>query len=464
MSKKKKAKVVSIKQAYQSPENYIKTQARSLPIEECVVSENWQETGICNIIVARRHKTGNLTLGIYMVDLYCLGMKDAHYKFNIDQDDYDYLKENYADFERCDYVLAHNIIYGAVAFAEDYGFKPHKDFAIAQFILEEDDDNVELMELEFGFEGIPFYIKGPNDSAAKINQIKSTLLRTAGEGNFNILEDDDGFDEDDDDGGYRTPEDFAAMLENINNLYDQYVQTKEAEEKLEKSTIGKAYQLVGQPVESVYRKFDSAGQEEHYNKLLDMVSDGQRDSAIDELKKAIVQYPQKAQFYNLLQSTYMLNGQGDKSDTMIVEMYERFPGYLFALVNYINLLLEEGKLDEVPAVLDGKADLNDWYPDRNLFNIHEAAIFYATMCRYFIMMDDIDSADLYMYPILKDKLYNVQGQSLARTVMLEIGEAKMEKIKIRSPLWETQYFASLQDDTHREAGRTNTNITNFWEL
>jgi hypothetical protein len=429
MSKKKKAKVVSIKQTFQSPENYIKTQARSLPIEECLISWDWQDMGICNIIVARRHKTGNLTLGIYLVDLYCLGVKDAHYQFNIDQEDYEDIKDSYGHLENCEYVLAHNIIYGAIAFAEDYGFKPHKDFAIAQFILEEDDDNVELMELEFGLEGMPFYVEGPNDSAAKINQIKGTLLRTAGEGNFKVLEDTDEFDGDDEDEGYRTPEDFAEMLENINTLYDQYVRTKEREEKLEKSTIGKVYQLVEQPVESVYRKFDSDEQEEHYDRLVDMVSEGQRDSAINELKKAIVKYPQKAQFYNLLQTTYLLNGQGDDSDAMIVEMYKRFPGYLFALVNYINLLLEEDKLEEVPDVLNGKIDLNDWYPERGLFNKHEAAIFYATMCRYFILINDIDSADLYMYPILKDKLFNVQGQSLVRTVMLEIGEAKMEKIK-----------------------------------
>src|ERR1700722_11860329 len=157
MSKKKKGKVVPLKPANQSPENYIKTQARQLPVIECWITREWQSNGISNIIVARGHKNGNVTAGIYLVDTYCLGVKDAGYEFNLPPADYKYLKNHAGDIEACEYVLAHNIIYGAIAFAEDYGFKPHKDFAIAQHILEEDDDDVELMELEFGFEGEPYY-------------------------------------------------------------------------------------------------------------------------------------------------------------------------------------------------------------------------------------------------------------------------------------------------------------------
>src|SRR5476651_1816007 len=134
MSKNKKGKVVSLKPAQLSPVNYIKTQARSLPIFECLISEDWESQGICNIIVSRRHKTGNFTVGIYLVDLYCLGVKNAMYEFNIDPEEYEYLTENSGDLEECEYVLAHNIIYGAIEFADDFGFQPHKDFAIAKFI------------------------------------------------------------------------------------------------------------------------------------------------------------------------------------------------------------------------------------------------------------------------------------------------------------------------------------------
>jgi hypothetical protein len=272
-----------------------------------------------------------------------------------------------------------------------------------------------------------FMCRAPIDTPAKINQIKNTLLRTAGEGNFKVLEGLDGDDFDEDDTVY----DFVNTLNGVNSLYDEFIQTKEAKEMLRKSTIGNAYELVEQPVESFYRKFDYDEQEEHYDQLLDLVNEKQWENAVIGLLEAIVLYPDKAQFYNLLQSAYLLSDQGDKSDKMVVEMYERFPHYLFAMVNYINMLLEDERENEMELVLDGKADLNDWYPERKQFRLHEAAIFYATLCRYYIIMDDISSADLYMYPILKNKLFDVPGQSLVKTVMIEIGEAKMEKIKSR---------------------------------
>lgn len=448
MSKKKKTKVVPIKQVFQSPENYIKTQARSLPIEECVINEDWEDTGMCNIIVARRHKTGNLTLGVYLVDLYCLGVKDAHYKFNIDEDDYDYLKNSYANLESCDYVLAHNIIYGAIAFAEDYGLKPHKDFAIAQFILEEDDDNVELMELEFGLDGVPFYVKGPNDDAAKISQIKNTLLRTAGEGNFKVLEDIDDFDLDlvEDDDNWPEDDDYEEELSDeqedilndllftvkpVNKAYEKAVRNAEGNEMLKKSTIGKGYRLTENPVENQYDLFVDATEQTVYEELMALFEDTEFDQAIPGLKKAIATYPDSPRFYNLLQACYFFNEEKDKSHDLSLEMYKKFPDYIFALIPYVNLLIDENKAEEALSIFKGHTDLNELYPGREQFNRHEAAIYFATMCRCFVALDNIDAADLYMNAIFKKDLQHVPNQTLVNKALMELCGAKIEKIKLK---------------------------------
>jgi hypothetical protein len=150
-----------------SPEKYIRTRARTLPIGECWVNDNWQEAGMANIIVARKHVTGNLTLGIYLVDTFALGVKNTFFRFNIRKEDYNELvagfKENFRDtngseYVRTEYAEVHNIIYGANAFAEDNDFKPCEDFELTQYILEEDDDRIELIEYEFGKDGKPFLI------------------------------------------------------------------------------------------------------------------------------------------------------------------------------------------------------------------------------------------------------------------------------------------------------------------
>lgn len=65
-----------------SPENYIKTRASTLPLDQCFVNVEWKETGMANIIVTRKHTNGNLTFGVYFVDMYALGTKNTFFNFN----------------------------------------------------------------------------------------------------------------------------------------------------------------------------------------------------------------------------------------------------------------------------------------------------------------------------------------------------------------------------------------------
>ena len=154
-----------------SPENYIWQKARTLPIYECLVNKDWKENGIASIVLTRNHINGNITTCFYFVDLFCLGIKETHYSFNIPNDEYHEMVDNFylSDKIRISYPLAHNIIFAAIEFAEEYGFKPHKDFtSITRFMLEEDADDIELIEIECGKEGKPFFISGINDSQQKI--------------------------------------------------------------------------------------------------------------------------------------------------------------------------------------------------------------------------------------------------------------------------------------------------------
>jgi hypothetical protein len=223
MANKKKAKKKPTAQAQQqmSPKNYILTgRARKLPIAECWISADWQKAGICSIVVARKHATGNMTFGIYLVDTFCLGLKNSNPVFNKLEYEYEDLLDKIFDphiagKEAIDYALAHNIIYGAIAYAEDLGFKPQKDWALSQMILEDDTEDIELIEVEFGKDGKPLFMNGPYDNVQKV---LNTLKQSVGEGNYHYLiqiedpadfglkaddfelyedEDDDEFDDDD---------------------------------------------------------------------------------------------------------------------------------------------------------------------------------------------------------------------------------------------------------------------------
>jgi hypothetical protein len=217
MTKKNKGKVIQML----SPENYIRQKARTLPIYECRINDDWEETSLGNLIVARKHTNGNITAGMYLVDLKCLGIKNATFWFNIYENEYlEILDKASQSMEliKISYTLAHNIVYSGIEFAEEYGFKPHKDFNVAQFILDEDTEDIELIDVECGINGKPAYIRGPLDTDTKAAQVIAQLEKVAGPGNYTLIENLEDWDElDDDDQNSDVTFQFKVQLNNIKN-------------------------------------------------------------------------------------------------------------------------------------------------------------------------------------------------------------------------------------------------------
>jgi len=162
-----------------SPENYIRQKARNLPVYECYINSDWQKMKSVEIVISRIHANGNLTAGAYMVDLLCLGVKDTLYLFNAPKEEYEDMLETLSenlDMIKTDYVLVHNIIFAANEFAAELGFKPHKDFtSITQYLLEEDTDDIELIEIECGHKGRPLFVKTENTPEAQASRIIKQL-------------------------------------------------------------------------------------------------------------------------------------------------------------------------------------------------------------------------------------------------------------------------------------------------
>ena len=185
-----------------SPENYIRQKSRNLPVRKCYVNKDWEATKMCQALVVREHASGNVTVCIYLVDLGCLGIKDTFYKFNVTWEDIDEILHIYDDdfFIEAPYELVHNVIYAAIEYAEDYGFKPHKDFtSITSYFLEEDTEDIPLMPIGCGGDdGNPLYVNSGADSPARAKQIMAQLDKTAGKGNYHYILKADGADEDQD--------------------------------------------------------------------------------------------------------------------------------------------------------------------------------------------------------------------------------------------------------------------------
>jgi len=171
------------------PENYIRKHARKIPIHECLVDKKWRQDQFSPIVVSRKKRNGDLIVGTYIVDMQCLGVKDTDFYFDMTEFEYgklvSFMEQNMGlRLQNIDPVLCFNIIYGAVEFAEDCGFQPHKGFDITEYLLD-DVATIEFMEVPLGGkDGKPIFIAGPFDNSEKI---LATLERTKGHGNFEFV-------------------------------------------------------------------------------------------------------------------------------------------------------------------------------------------------------------------------------------------------------------------------------------
>lgn len=162
--------------------------ARDFPIFECLINPLWQEVGLARILITRRQPNGKFIIGVFLVDIFCLGLKNTFCNADILSADYEsnFKPKMYQDTIpiSCNPGLAHRIIYGAIEYAKDLGFAPQKDFALSRFVLDAPSEADHSFDVEFGKDGKPFFIAGPDDDD---DYIIGKLSKRLGEGNFTFL-------------------------------------------------------------------------------------------------------------------------------------------------------------------------------------------------------------------------------------------------------------------------------------
>lgn len=171
-----------------NPQKYFKERVRQLPLEKCWVGEDPEDpTGLKVAVVTRRMPSGQLAVGYFMLDMHCLGVKDASYRVKMPDSELKELIDTFPlPFEEADYNYVHNLILGAVEYAEELGIEPHRDFDTAQYILAEDTDDIPMMDIEYGRNGRPCLWIGPDKKESKYIGV---LEKNVGPGNFDYVYD-----------------------------------------------------------------------------------------------------------------------------------------------------------------------------------------------------------------------------------------------------------------------------------
>lgn len=195
MKKRSKQKAALKSRAHQqaftslSPQAIIR-RSRTFPLLECLISASWQqdEPGLVEILLARQQPDGDICFGVYLVDKYCLGLKNTFANAGFSRTRYENeIRDSVFPEtvpEVCPIELAHQMIYASIDYAAQFGFEPNKDFALSQYLLAPRGELEEPYQLTFGKDGKPFFVVGPRDNAQRI--IKQ-LEKTAGPGNYHYV-------------------------------------------------------------------------------------------------------------------------------------------------------------------------------------------------------------------------------------------------------------------------------------
>jgi hypothetical protein len=141
------------------------------------------DSGVALVLVANPDGHDRLAMCSYLVDTWCLGVKNAMGPKRMGRRELEALRRKcYAPWRSHGIAipreLAQHLVLGAVAFARRLGFEPHRDFQRARSVLGSWDGPTAIT---FGMDGKPHYINGPYEDPQRV---LATLERAVGRGGF----------------------------------------------------------------------------------------------------------------------------------------------------------------------------------------------------------------------------------------------------------------------------------------
>jgi hypothetical protein len=157
--------------------------AAHAPIQHCLVPETLFDAGIGTVILARGITASYLTLGVFLVDTWCLGIKDTYFR-SLDAEDFEMMIESLDDttpMASVDPSYARKLLRDLAAWSQSIGFAPHRDFAAVERIFGDTSADASDAVFRFGRDGKPTYIPGPNDTAPLIQRRIAQLQKYLGD-------------------------------------------------------------------------------------------------------------------------------------------------------------------------------------------------------------------------------------------------------------------------------------------
>jgi hypothetical protein len=160
--------------------------AAQAPIQHCFLAESLFETGLGTLVLARGNTPYHVAFGSFLLDVFCLGIKDVMFDA-VEAEVFEmYMEATDAGspMVSVDPPYGRKLLRDLAAWSQSIGFAPHPDFAAVERIFGDVSADAGDAAFRFGLDGKPFYIPGPNDTPSLIRRRIAQLQSRLGNDGF----------------------------------------------------------------------------------------------------------------------------------------------------------------------------------------------------------------------------------------------------------------------------------------
>jgi hypothetical protein len=156
------------------------------PIRHCFLTESVFEIGMGTLVLTRGGTQDHLALSSFLIDTFCLGIKDVMFQ-PIEREAFEMYMERMdagSPMVSVDPSYARKLLRDLAMWSQSIGFAPHRDFAVVERVFGDVSADASEAIFQFGRDGKPCYIPGPSDTAPLIQRRIAQLQKYLGDDGF----------------------------------------------------------------------------------------------------------------------------------------------------------------------------------------------------------------------------------------------------------------------------------------
>ena len=160
--------------------------AANAPIQHCFLTESVFDIGMGTLVLARGATPHHISLSSFLIDVFCLGIKDVMFE-SVESEVFEmYMDATDAGspMVSVDPSYARKLLRDVAAWSQSIGFAPHRDFAVVERMFGDVSADASDAIFRFGRDGKPVYIPGPIETAPLIRRRIEQLQKYLGDDGF----------------------------------------------------------------------------------------------------------------------------------------------------------------------------------------------------------------------------------------------------------------------------------------